>query len=64
MDIGQHAVCHRSRHQVGVHTIVAGASGRDAGTVPAITSDATLSFSYCLKKPARTIADRRQKRMW
>ncbi len=43
MDIGQHAVCHRSRHQVGVHTIVAGASGRGAGTVPAVTSDATQS---------------------
>ena len=52
MDIGQHAVCHRSRHQVGVHTIVAGASGRDAGTVPAVTSDATLS----LKKSGHTCA--------
>ncbi len=43
MDIGQHAVCHRSRHQVGVHTIVAAPSGRGAGTVPAVTSDATQS---------------------
>ena len=42
MDIGQHAVCHRSRHQVGVHTIVAAPSGRDAGTVPAVTRGATL----------------------